>query len=103
MIQGDFRAVEGAKAEGFSRGQFCLGVETLDNTAGQLPFGPEPVDQQRAVSAQHPGHFLHRIDLRAHGFGAPLVEEAPGPVRGPVGPDRDARIPSTAVGRLPAL
>jgi len=55
MIQGDFHGVVGSKTEGFSGGQFCLGVKTLHDATGELAFGAEPIEQERAVSAQHPG------------------------------------------------
>ena len=38
MIQRDFGDVEGAKAVGFSHGQFGFVVETLDHTAGHSAF-----------------------------------------------------------------
>ncbi|WP_419594382.1 hypothetical protein, partial [Thiolapillus sp.] len=54
MIQGDFRVPVRPKTEGFSGGQFCLGIETLHNTNGKLPLDPEPVEQQRPMPVQYP-------------------------------------------------
>ena len=54
MIQSGFSAVVCAKAEGFFEGQLCLDVETLYDSAGELTFCAEPVEQERAVSTQHP-------------------------------------------------
>src|SRR5271169_4016998 len=51
MIQGDFCHMEGAEAVGFSHGQFGLVVETLNDAAGELLFGSEVVQDQRAVRA----------------------------------------------------
>jgi hypothetical protein len=51
MIQGDFSAMIGAKTKGFSGSQFCFGVKTLYNAAGQLAFGAEPVQYQWPMSA----------------------------------------------------
>ena len=87
MIQGNFSAAEGPKTEGFSGGQFCFGVEALHNTAGKLPFGAEPVEQQRPVIAQHSRDPFHWLDLRAHGLGAPDIQKATGPVRRYVAPE----------------
>ena len=42
-------------------------------------FGLEIVEQQLAVSAQHPSDFLHGLDAGSHGLTAPLVEELAGP------------------------
>lgn len=44
LIQGDFHAMKCPKTKGFSGGQFCLGIESLHDSAGELPFGPEPVE-----------------------------------------------------------
>ncbi len=87
MIQGDFSAVIGPKAEGFSGGQFGLGVETLHDAAGELAFGAEPVEQERAVSTQHPGDLLHRFGLRSHRTRTPLIQEPARPVRREIAPE----------------
>jgi hypothetical protein len=51
MIQGSFCDVEGAEAVGFSHGQLGLVVEALNDAAGELLFGTEAVQDQRAVRA----------------------------------------------------
>ena len=51
MIQGDFGDVEGAEPIGFSHGEFGFVVQPLDHTAGELLFGAEVVQDQRAVGA----------------------------------------------------
>ncbi len=75
MIQSDFSRMIGPKTVRFSGSQFCFGVETLHNAAGKLLFGPKPVQQKWAVPSQHPGDFFHRVNLRAHGLGAPVCGE----------------------------
>jgi hypothetical protein len=37
-------------------------VETLHSTQGNLLFGPEIVENQAPLRAQHPGDLLHRMD-----------------------------------------
>ena len=51
MIQGDFGDVEGAEPIGFSHGEFGFVVQPCDHTAGELLFGAEVVQDQRAVGA----------------------------------------------------
>ena len=63
MIQGDFSAMVSAKTEGFSGGQFCLGVEALHDAAGKLSLGTKPVEQEGLVTTQHPGDPFHGFDL----------------------------------------
>ena len=92
MIQSDFRTPIRPKTEGFSGGQFCLGVETLHNTTGKLPPGPEPVEQQRPMTSQHPGHFLHRLDFRSHRFRTPPIQKLTGPVGRNVTPEELERL-----------
>jgi hypothetical protein len=48
MIQGDFCDMEGAEVVGFSHRQFGLVVEALNDAAGELLFGTEVVQDQRA-------------------------------------------------------
>jgi len=43
MIQSNFSSMKGSKAIGFSRSQFCFGIETLNNSAGELFFGPKSI------------------------------------------------------------
>ena len=88
MIQSQFQRMIGSKAEGFSGGQFGLGVESFNHAAGELTFGAEPVEQQRAVTPQHSSDLLHRFELRAHRTGAPVIEELPGPIRRAIAPEK---------------
>ena len=87
MIQSDFSGMVSPIAVRFSGGQFCLGVETLDNPTGKLFLGPEPVQQQRSMSPQHLGYFLHGVNLRAHGLGTPCIQKLSRPVRRDVRPE----------------
>ena len=75
MIQGDFHGMVDLKIEGFSGGQFGLGVETLHDAAGKLAFGLKPVQQESSVSTQDPGDLLHRLDLQSHRACTPSVQE----------------------------
>ena len=77
----------GPKTVRFSGRQFRFGVETLHDPAGELLFGSEPVQQQGTMPSQHLGHFLHRIDLRAQGLGAPFIQKLSGPIGRGVGPE----------------
>lgn len=52
MIQSNIQHMIGAKSEGFSGSQFCFGVESFYGAAGELAFGPEPVEQKSSVTAQ---------------------------------------------------
>src|SRR6266536_2146717 len=75
MIEREFQDAEGAEAVRFSHGYFGFVVEALDHAAGKLLFGLEIVEQQWAVSAQHAGDFLHRLDAGTHGLTAPEIQE----------------------------
>jgi hypothetical protein len=87
MKQGDFHAMEGTKSVGFSDAQFGLVVETLHDAAGDGPFGAEPIQDQGAMSTQHPCDLRHRLQARAHGTFAPAIEKLPGSVPGLVAPE----------------
>ena len=87
MIQGDFLCTKSSKPVGFSGSQFSLGVEPLHDATGQLAFGTEPVQQEVAVSSQHAGHSLHRLDPGSQGGAAPTIEKAPGPVGRSIAPE----------------
>jgi len=52
MIQSQFQRRIGSK-EGFSGGQFYLGVESFDHAAGELTFGAEPVEQQCVIRSTY--------------------------------------------------
>src|SRR3989304_5977075 len=74
VIEGDFDGAVGAESVGSFRDDTHLAVEALDRTDRELASGAEPVEDERAVAAQHPGHFLHRFASRAQGPGAPPGE-----------------------------
>src|SRR3990167_9477542 len=79
MIEGDFDGAEGAETIGSSGGELGLVVETLDGAVGDRALGPEPVEQQRAMAAEHAGDFLQGLQARAPRPGAPPIQEAPRP------------------------
>ena len=78
----------GSESIGFSGSQFRFVVETLNNAAGELAFGSEPVQQQRAVAPQLTGHFLHGLNLRSHRPGTPSVQELARPIGRFIGPEQ---------------
>ena len=49
MIEGEFEDAVGAKAVGFSHGDFGLVVQTLDDAAGEQLLGPEIVKDEFAM------------------------------------------------------
>src|SRR3989338_152092 len=65
MIAGDVDGAEGAETIGSSGGELGLVVEALDGAAGDRALGPEPVEQQRAMAAEHAGDCLHGLQGRA--------------------------------------
>src|SRR5690606_9256091 len=81
MIEREFCGPEGSKAVGFSHTDFGFVVEPFDNAAGELLAGPEVIEQEFAMVAHGTSELLHRRDSRAHGLGAPLIEELSGPSR----------------------
>jgi len=87
MIQSDFSSMIGPKTIGFSGSQFRFVVEALDDPAGELSFGPEPVQQQGPMFPQSAGNLLHWLNLRAHRFCAPFVQKLPCPIRRSVRPE----------------
>jgi hypothetical protein len=78
----------GSESIGFSGSQFRFVVETLNNAAGELAFGAEPVQQQRSVPPQLTSHFLHGPDLRSHRSGTPSVQELARPIGRFIGPEQ---------------
>src|ERR1019366_7153681 len=74
MIQGNFHGVEGAKAIGSSGNYTDFLVETFHGAIGDFPFRPEPIQDQRFMGPQHPGHPFDRLQFAAHGPEAPIVE-----------------------------
>lgn len=60
MKQSDPERGVGAKAPGFSDGQFGVAVHGLDDSLGDLLVGLEPVEDQLLVGAQRPRDSLER-------------------------------------------
>jgi hypothetical protein len=60
MIKSDFSSVFCAKTIAAFQGQFDLGIEALDNTAGVAIDGMKVVEQKGAVSLQGVGDFFER-------------------------------------------
>ena len=87
VIQGEVSHSEGSKTVGFSHGDFGLVVETLDHATGDDLLGLELVENEGPVRAQHLGDLLHRLDARAHGLPAPVIQELSGPHWGGVVPE----------------
>ena len=87
MIQGNFHRFIGAKAVGSSGDHSDFVVQALDRAAGNLALGPEPVQQQVLMGAQHPRHFLHRLQAAAQGAVGPEVQKGAGPDQGAVSPE----------------
>jgi len=79
VIECEFQDAEGAKAIRSSHGDFGFVVQPFDNTAGELLFGLEVVEQQGTVGAQGAGDLLHGLDAGAHGLIAPEIQEIAGP------------------------
>ena len=77
----------GPKTIRFSGSQFCFGIETLDNPAGKLFLGPEPVQKQWSMPPQHSGHFIHWVNLQAHSLDTSFIQKLSGPVGRGVRPE----------------
>jgi len=58
-------------------------VHPFETTIGDPP--PDPAQDAIEVVADHPRHFLDRLDLRVHGAVQPPLEEAPRPAFAVVG------------------
>ena len=58
-----------------------LVIETLHDATGKDLPGPEVVQDEIPVIAQHPRRFFHRFDTRPHRLPTPFVEEFAGPRR----------------------
>src|SRR3989304_4458577 len=65
MIEGDVDGAEGAETIGSSGGELGLVVEALAGAAGDRALGPEPVEQQPAMAAEHAGDFISRLTYRS--------------------------------------
>src|SRR5262245_56388134 len=79
LIYTSLDKTSGPKAVGSAHGEFRLVVEALDRPRRDGPLGAKPVQQQRAVPAQHARDLLHRRQAGAHRLGAPPIEELSGP------------------------
>jgi len=55
VIEGEFESAIGAKAIGFSHGDFGLVVQTLDDAAGKQFLSVEVVEDEFAARAQGAG------------------------------------------------
>jgi hypothetical protein len=78
---------------------FALGLKPSTTPLESLAFGAEPVEQKPPMSPQHPRDPFHRLDLRAHRMGAPVIQKAPGPVARAVAPEElKILLEQTAVG-----
>jgi hypothetical protein len=61
VIKGKFHRIEGAKAVGSSGNHSDFVIETLNGAIGDFSFGSKPIQDQRLMGAQHPGHLFHRF------------------------------------------
>ena len=87
MIQGNFHRVKGAEAVRSSGYHSDFVVQALDDAAGDFAFGPKPVQQQLLMRAQHPRHFLHRLEAAAQGAPSPIVQKVAGVPDRFIGPE----------------
>jgi hypothetical protein len=87
VIKGNFHGLEGTKAVGSSGNYSDFVVEALNGAIGDFSFGPKPIQYQRLMGAQHPGHLFHWLQAAPHGPEAPIVEKAAGPDHGFVLPE----------------
>ncbi len=87
VIKGNFHRVEGAKAVGSSGDYSDLVVEALNSTVGDFSSGAKPIQYQRLMGAQHPGHLFHRFQTAPHGPETPIVKKGSGPHLGFVLPE----------------
>ena len=87
MKQGDFNALRRSEAERFSGCQFCLAVESLDDSRRDRAPSSEPVEDQVPMTPQALGDLFHRADPAPHGASAPGIEELHGPLRARVLPE----------------
>ena len=87
MHDSDLQDIEGAKAEGFSDGQFEFVVGCLDDGGAESLFEAEPVEDDFAMRPQHQSNALHGLEPGSHGALAPCVQETSGPERRVVLPE----------------
>ena len=79
VIKGDFHRFEGAKAVGSSGNHSDFVVKPFDGATGNFPFGSKPIQDERFMGAQHPGHLLHRLQAAPHSPRSQIIEKALGP------------------------
>jgi hypothetical protein len=76
VVEGDFHSFEGADAVGSSGYHSDVVVLTFDGSTGNFAFSPETVQQQRFMSAQHPDHRFHGLQVAAQGSEAPIPKDS---------------------------
>jgi hypothetical protein len=74
VIKGQFEYLVGAKAVGFSHGDFSLVVQALYDPAGNQLLSPEVVKNWLPMLAKRAGDLLRGL-VAGHGLAAPLVEK----------------------------
>ena len=79
MIESEFEDAEGAKAIGFSHGDFGLVVQAFHNAAGNQLLSPEVIEDQLPVLTEGARELLHGLNAGSHGLAAPPVEKLAGP------------------------
>jgi hypothetical protein len=87
VVRGNFHRLVDAESIGSPGHHSDLVVEALNRLGENPSFGPEPVQQEFLVGAQHAGHPLQRLQAAAHGSLAPIVEEGFGSDQRSVGPE----------------
>jgi hypothetical protein len=84
MKQREFDALWRPEAVHICGGQFRRAIESFDGARRDPAQGEEPVEDQRPMTPQAPGDFLHRPKATTEGSGAPRLKELPYPCRGGV-------------------
>jgi hypothetical protein len=79
VIEGQFEYPIGAKALGFSHGDFSLVVQALYDPTGNQLLSPEVVKNSLPMLAKRAGDLLHGLDAGTHGLAAALVQKSAGP------------------------
>ena len=86
MIKSDLSGIFGSKSVAAFHRQFDLGIEALDDPAGEVSFCRKIVQEQRTVSGQGTGDFFEGIEVASGNFLAPCIEELCCPSWRTVGP-----------------
>ena len=87
MIESGFHGVVGAKAVGSSGDHSDFVVEALDGAVGDFAFGPEPIEDEFFVGAEHAGDLAQGLEAAAQGAFAPDIQEGGSPGEGAVVPE----------------